>query len=90
MASRRDSLLLLRRHSATREKVNFHKEFFRVGLDAIQQAVEKQPGEVIRFVAEPIAEQYRNSLSVNDADYEFLGHTIEAATEGKDNDFEDS
>lgn len=44
-------------------KVNTRKEFFRVSLDEIQQAVEKLHGRVT-FVTVPEAEEYRKTLAL--------------------------
>jgi hypothetical protein len=55
----------LHRHFAARRvnKVNARKEFFRIGLDEIQQAVESLHG-VVTFVSVPEAEDYRKTIAM--------------------------
>jgi hypothetical protein len=64
-------------HKQRMNKVNFRKEFFRVNLDAIYGIVESQHGKV-EYRAEPEALQYRESVNMPDADYEFVERTVES------------
>ena len=64
-------------HKQRVNKVNFRKEFFRADLECIRKIVESVHGEV-DYVAEPPAQQYRDSLNIKDEDYEFMEHTVES------------
>ena len=64
-------------HKQRVNKVNFRKEFFRVDFDSIRKVVESQHGEV-EYHAEPEALQYRESMSMPDEDFDFIGHTVES------------
>lgn len=52
-------------------KVNFRKEFFRVGIDDIKMAVEELHGEV-EYVVDPEAIEYRESLTMTDEQFEMV------------------
>lgn len=52
-------------------RINPRKEFFRVDLDTIREAVERNHG-VVEYVAEPEALEYYESLSISDEDLAFL------------------
>ncbi len=75
-------------HKQRLNKVNFRKEFFRVDLDAIRKVAESQHGEVA-YRAEPEALQYRESMNMPDADYEFIEHTVESVTGDAGDSFAD-
>jgi hypothetical protein len=74
-------------HRQRMNKVKLRKEFFRVDLDSIRKVVESQNAEVkyVTDVAEPVAEQYRESTTMTDEDYEFVEHTLESVM-GPDGD----
>jgi hypothetical protein len=57
-------------------KVNMHKEFFRVDFESIRQAVERFHGEV-SYAADAEALQYRQSLEMSDEDYRYLSEVEE-------------
>jgi len=60
-------------------KVNFRKEFFRTDLESIRRIVESVHGDIRGvYVAEPPAQQYRDSLTIKDEDFEFMERTVEA------------
>ena len=72
----------LRKHRVN--KVNLHKEFFRVDLETIRKIAETQPGKVLRFCPEPVAEQFHDTLNIKDEDYEFVERTVESVMAGKE------
>jgi len=59
-------------------KVNFRKEFFRVGLDSIREIVEANHG-VVEFQAAAEASEYRQTLEISDTDFEYLAQANAAA-----------
>ncbi len=64
-------------HKQRLNRVNFRKEFFRVDFGSIREIVGKNHGEV-DYVADPDAQQYRESLELTDEDYEFVEQTVES------------
>lgn len=62
-------------------RVNFRKEYFRANLDEIVQIVKDNHGEV-EYVADPEALEYRNSVEMDDHDFDALSDGLEAATVG--------
>ena len=64
-------------------KVNFRKEFFRLSISEIQDAVTELHGTV-EYVAEPEALQYNESISMTDADFEFVQDAIGDSSEDMD------
>jgi hypothetical protein len=70
-------------HKLRMNKANPRKEFFRTDIEAIRQAVEEHHGEV-RYVADPEALEYNQSLTMPDEDSEFIEavyETVEDDTE---------
>ncbi len=65
----------LRRHAVNR--VNPRKEFFRIDIETIRAIVEENHG-VVEYVADPIALQYRESLTISAEDQEFIERVYEA------------
>lgn len=63
-------------HKHRVNKVNFRKEFFRIDIESIKQIVEANCGTV-DYVADPEAFEYRESLNMNEDDYEFIERTME-------------
>jgi hypothetical protein len=59
-------------HRMRLNKVNMRKEFFSVGLEDIRRIVERSEGEVKYMVAEPEALEYRQSLEMDDEDFDFI------------------
>jgi hypothetical protein len=77
-------------HQYRVNRVNFRKEFFRVGLDTIRAVVEEHHG-VVEYVADAEALQYRESLKISPEDPEFLakvGEAIAVEDENEDDDLE--
>jgi hypothetical protein len=67
---------LHKRFSKSRiNKVNFRKEFFRLTIAEIEEAVTELHGTV-EYVAEPEALQYNESIIMTDADFEFVQDAI--------------
>ncbi len=64
-------------------KVNFRKEFFRLSIAEIQDAVTELHGTV-EYVAEPEALQYNESICMTDADFEFVQDAIGNSSEDMD------
>jgi hypothetical protein len=52
-------------HTKRVNRINHRKEFFRIDLNSVVEAVKKHHGEVEYFY-EPEAEEYRNGLTVTD------------------------
>jgi hypothetical protein len=67
-------------HRQRVNRANFRKEYFRVDLDAIRQAVEANHGEV-EYVAEPEALEYRESLEMTDEDYDLVERAMGSASD---------
>ena len=79
-------------HRLRLNKVKPQKEFFRVDLESVRKFVESQSGEVtyLADVAEPPAEQYRQSATMPDEDADFIERTVESVMgEGEDSTFDD-
>ncbi len=64
-------------------KVNFRKEFFRLSIGEIQQAVVELHGTV-EYIAEPEALQYNESIRMTDADFDFVQDAIGESNEDLD------
>lgn len=64
-------------------KVNFRKEFFRLTISEIHQAVTELHGTV-EYVAEPEALQYNESVCMTDADFDFVQDAIGESNEDLD------
>lgn len=62
-------------------RINPRKEFFKVSLDTIRDAVERHHG-VVEYMADPEALEYYESLSMSDEDYAFIAKE-QAAFEGQ-------
>ena len=76
-------------HRQRLNKVNMRKEFFRVDLESIKDAVVKQHGEV-DYVADPEALQYREGLDMSDDDQEFVENVMHAVIDDDEMpDFDD-
>jgi hypothetical protein len=73
-------------HQYRMNRVNFRKEFFRVDLETIRQAVEDHHG-VVEYVADAEALEYRESLRISDEDFDYLAQAAEAS--GVDDDDEE-
>jgi hypothetical protein len=73
-------------HHYRMNRVNFRKEFFRVDLETIRQAVEDHHG-VVEYVADAEALEYRESLRISDEDFDYLAQAAEAS--GVDDDDEE-
>lgn len=65
-------------------KVNLRKEFFRVSLEEIAAVVKRNHGEV-EYQADPIAFEYRESLTMTDEDAAFVASEV-ATIRGDDED----
>lgn len=63
-------------HKQRINRVNPRKEFFKVELARIVQIVEELHGK-IEYVAEPEAEQYRNSMIMTDEEEEYVDSVLE-------------
>jgi hypothetical protein len=63
-------------HKLRINRANPRKEFFKVDLDVIRQVVVENHGEV-QYVADPEALEYRQSLTMTDADEEFIERVYE-------------
>ena len=80
-------------HKYRVNRVNFRKEFFRVGFETIREAVEERLEEhraaVETFTVDAEALQYRQSLTISDEDFEFLAKVADATgVEDEDDDLE--
>ncbi len=64
-------------------KVNFRKEFFRLSIGEIRQAVTELHGTV-EYIAEPEALQYNESIRMTDADFDFVQDAIGESNEDLD------
>lgn len=58
-------------HKSRVNKVNMHKEFFRVDFESIRKVVERLHGEV-NYVADADALQYKQSIEMSDEDYQYI------------------
>lgn len=63
-------------------RVNPRKEFFKVELARIVQIVEEQHGHV-EYLADPEAEQYRNSVIMTDEEEAYVDSVLEPLTEAE-------
>ena len=58
-------------HNSRLNKVNMHKEFFRVDFESLRKTVERLHGEV-SYVVDAEALQYRQSLDMPDEDFKYI------------------
>lgn len=70
-------------HNHRVNKVNPRKEYFRVPFEMIRQVVEESRGEV-KFVQEPEAAEYRQSLTMSAEDQAYIERVFEQAGAGMD------
>lgn len=71
-----ENALHRRLHKLRINRANPRKEFFKVDLDVIRQVVSENHGDV-QYVADPEALEYRQSLTMTDADEEFIEKVYE-------------
>lgn len=62
-------------HKRRVNRVNFRKEFFRVSVDEIARVVERECGKV-DYVIQPEAIEYRETLTLSEADFEFISSQV--------------
>ncbi len=62
-------------HKRRVNRVNFRKEFFRVSIDEIVSVVEQECG-VVDYIVAPEALEYRETLTLSDADFEFISSQV--------------
>ncbi len=67
-------------HKSRINRVNPRKEYFRADLDAIVQLVKKHHGDVL-YRADPEALEYRQSLTISEADAEYIEQVYDAVTD---------
>ncbi|QDV44098.1 hypothetical protein Enr13x_39590 [Stieleria neptunia] len=64
-------------------RINLRKEFFRVPIDEIAEAVERCRAKV-DYIAEPEALEYNESLRMTDDDFEFVSSQVDPETLAED------
>lgn len=65
-------------HGSRLNKMNPRKEFFRTDIEAILQIVREQHGDV-QYVATPEALEYNESLTMSDADADYIEQVFDEA-----------
>ncbi len=63
-------------HHCRVNKVNLRKEYFRTDIETIRKLVVDNHGEV-SYVVDPEALQYRETMTMSDADFELLSQVQE-------------
>ena len=75
-------------HKQRINRANPRKEFFRADIDAIYNIIKQHHGDV-QYIADPVALEYRQSVTMSEADAELIEEVYEAVEGDRDSVVED-